>query len=235
MAHENNGHRARLRERMLKEGLSSFQDHEVLEMLLFQYLPRQDTNKIAHRLLDKFGSFAGVLDASPEKLMMVDGISEVTACNIALLKEVWLRYKKSESTSISLNSLASIIKYAQLLIAESYTEKMVVVYVDQSTNFVYKEEFTSQSADSIDIDIKKIVITATRTNSAGIILFHCHPKGACDPSVADVVFTEKLYFTLASINIMLLEHIIFNASGNYFSFYKEGLIKDFSQKYTKAF
>lgn len=235
MAHENEGHRARLRERMLKEGLSSFQDHEVLEMLLFQYLPRHDTNKIAHRLLDKFGSFAGVFDASPDKLMMVDGISKVTACNIAMLKEVWLRYKQSESTNISLGSLASIIKYAQLLIADSYTEKMVVVYVDQATNFVYKEEFASNSADSIEVDTKKIVITATRTNAAGVILFHCHPKGTIDPSAEDVVFTERLYFTLASINIMLLEHIIFNAGGDYFSFYKEGLITDISNKYYKAF
>lgn len=204
-------------------------------MLLFQYLPRQDTNKIAHRLLDQFGSFAGVFDASPEKLMMVDGISEVTACNIAMLKEVWLRYKKSESANMSLGSLASIIKYAQLLIADSYTEKMVVVYVDQATNFVYKEEFTSQSADSMNIDAKKIVITATRTNAAGVILFHCHPKGICTPSVEDIAFTEKLYFTLASIDIVLLEHIIFNANGDHYSFYKEGLISDVSEKYYKAF
>lgn len=235
MAHENDGHRARLRERMLKEGLSSFQDHEVLEMLLFQYLPRHDTNKIAHRLLDKFGSFSAIFDASPDKLMMVDGISKVTACNIAMLKEVWLRYKQGASTKIELNSLASIIKYAQLLIADSYTEKMVVVYVDHSTNFVYKEEYSSNSADSIDIDVKKIVITATRTNAAGVLLFHCHPKGVCTPSDADVVFTEKMYFTLASINIMLLEHIIFNANGDYYSFYKEGLISDISEKYYKAF
>ena len=235
MAHENHGHRARLRERMLHEGLSSFQDHEVLEMLLFQYIPYKDTNKLAHRLLDKFGSFAGVFDASPEQLMMVDGISKVTACNIAMLKEVWLRYKKSESLKMSLGSMASIVKYAQLIIADSYTEKLVVVYVDSSTNFVYKEEFTSNRVDSLDVDTKRIVITATRTNAAGVLLFHCHPKGTCAPSSEDITFTEKLYFTLASINIMLLEHIIFNAGGEHYSFYREGIITDISDKYSKAF
>ena len=231
MAHENEGHRARLRERMLKEGLSSFQDHEVLEMLLFQYLPRHDTNKIAHRLLDKFGSFAGVFDASPDKLMMVDGISKVTACNIAMLKEVWLRYKQSESTNISLGSLASIIKYAQLLIADSYTEKMVVVYVDQATNFVYKEEFASNSADSIEVDTKKIVITATRTNAAGVILFHCHSNAPCKPSDDDKHYTEKLYFALAPMNIALLEHMIFNKQGDYYSFHQRGIMTDIAAKY----
>ena len=87
MAHENDGHRARLRERMIKEGLDSFQDHEVLELLLFQYLPRKDTNKLAHTLLDKFGSFAGVLNASPQQLMTVEGVSEATACNLGCSKK----------------------------------------------------------------------------------------------------------------------------------------------------
>ena len=234
MAHENNGHRSRLRERMLKEGLSNFQDHEVLELLLFQYLPYKDTNKIAHNLLQKFGSFAGVLNASPEQLMTVDGISQVTACNLAVLKEVFQRYRVSDAKKKTLSGLSSIIKYAQLLIAESYTERLVVVYVDHSTSFLYQEEFTSDSADEINVDSKKIVATAMRVNAAGVILFHCHVKGVCKPSAADVRFTEKLYFALASIDLVLLEHMIFNANGEYYSFFNEGEIKKISDKYVKT-
>ena len=231
MAHENNGHRARLRERMMREGLSNFQDHEVLEMLLFQYLPYKDTNKIAHNLLDKFGSFAGVLNASPEQLMTVSGVSEVTACNIAVLKEVWLRYKRSEAQKIRLDGLKSIIEYAKTLIAESYTERLVVVYVDNSTRFVYRDEFASDSSQELRLDPKSIMTSAMRVGAAGVILFHCHVNGECRPSSDDLRFTEKLMFALASINVVLLEHIIFNNESEHYSFFHSGDIGKLEEKY----
>lgn len=234
MAHENDGHRKRLRERMLKEGLSNFQDHEVLEFLLFQYLPYKDTNKIAHNLLAKFGSFAGILNAAPEQLMTVDGISQVTACNIAVLKEVFQRYKASDAKKLSLRGLSSIIKYAQLLIADSYAERLVVVYVDHATNFLYQEEFNSDSTEQVYVDSKKIVTTAMRVSAAGVMLFHCHVDGECEPSEADKRFTEKLYFALASINLVLLEHMIFNAEGDYYSFFSKGDIAEMAQKFANT-
>lgn len=227
----NEGHRSRLRNRMMKEGLNGFQDHEVLELLLFQYLPRRDTNKLAHDLINKFGSFANVLDASPEQLMSVKGVSETTACNLAMLKEVWQRYRQSAAQKLSLSKLSSIVKYSQKIIADSYVEKVVVVYVDNSTNFLLSEEFASDSAQSANVDLKKIISTAVRANAAGVILFHCHVHGACKPSRDDLEFTEKLFFTLANLNIVLLEHIIFNDSGDYYSFYKENIIAELSKRY----
>lgn len=234
MAHENNGHRARLRERMMKEGLGNFQDHEVLEMLLFQYLPYKDTNKIAHNLLDKFGSIAGVLNASPEQLMTVDGISTATACNLAVLKEVWLRYKRSDANKIRLDGVKSIVEYAQTLISESYTEKLVAVYVDSSTRFIYRDEFTSDSAQQIQVDPKVILATALRTNAAGVMLFHCHVSGSCNPSADDMRFSEKLFFALASINLVLLEHIIFNNRNEFYSFFQSGDIEAIEEKYKNS-
>lgn len=231
MDNVNEGHRSRLRNRMMKEGLSGFQDHEVLELLLFQYLPRRDTNKLAHDLINKFGSFANVLDASPEQLMSVKGISQTTACNLAMLKEVWQRYRQSAAQKLSLSKLSSIVKYSQKIIADSYVEKVVVVYVDNATNFLLSEEFSSDSAQSASVDLKKIISTAVRANAAGVILFHCHVHGVCKPSRDDLEFTEKLFFTLANLNIVLLEHIIFNDSGDYYSFYKENIIAELSKKY----
>ena len=136
MAHENDGHRTRLRERMMREGASGFQDHEVLELLLFGSVARKDTNKLAHNLLSKFGGFSAVLNASPEQLMTVKGVSTVTACNIAILKEVFHRYKKDEQDKSQLKGLASIIRYVQTTISDSFYERMVVVYVDGATTFM---------------------------------------------------------------------------------------------------
>ena len=235
MAHENNGHRARLRERMMKEGLNAFQDHEVLELLLFQYLPYKDTNKIAHKLLNKFGGFDGVLDADPDQLMTVEGISKVTACNLAVLKEVFARYRRSSVQKVNLGSIEAIIKYAHTMVEDATREKVVVVYLDHATNFKYSEEFTSGKVDKVNVDAKQIVSTALRVNAGGVILFHCHVNGVCKPSIADKEFTKQLFVALASVEVVLLEHIIFNGSEDYFSFFKEGLIKELSNKYKENF
>ena len=235
MAHENNGHRARMRQRMMKEGVDGFQDHEVLEFLLFQYLPYKDTNKIAHNLLNKFGSFAGVLDASPEQLMTVDGISEVTACNLAVLKEVFVRYRRQDVSKLNLSKADAITRYARSIVEENYCEKLVVVYVDHATNYKHSEEFTSGKIDRVIVDNKQVVSTAMRVNAAGVILFHCHVDGVCRPSVADKDFTKQLFIALASIDVVLLDHIIFNGNDEFFSFYKEGLITELATKFKESF
>lgn len=233
MAGVNSGHRQRLRERMIKEGLDGFADHEILELLLFQYLPRKDTNKIAHNLLSKFGGFANVLNAAPEQLMTVDGVSQVTACNLSLLKEVWRRYKRDESKKINLGGVSSIMNYARVLIAESYVERFVAVYVDGGTNFLFSEDYDSDNIGSVNVDVKKMVATAVRLNASGVILYHCHVQGSVAPSEQDVKFTEKIYVALAVINVALLEHVIFNAEGAFYSFFKEGLMDAFAAKYAK--
>lgn len=235
MSNENVGHRHRLRERMLKEGLHGFQDHEILELLLYQYIPRHDTNKLAHNLLTKFGSFANVLDASPAQLMSVSGISSTTACNISMLKEVWHRYKRSYAETIQLKNLSDIIQYAKLNIGDYYYEKLVVVYVDFATKFIMEEEFTSNDIHQVCVNPAHIYLSAIRTNAAGVILFHCHVKGLCYPSEQDIRFTEKLYFILASLDVVLLEHVIFNNTDSHYSFYSEGEIKKMADKYKEIF
>jgi len=225
MANVNDGHRQRLRERMQKEGLQSFKDHEVLELLLFQSVPRKDTNKLAHTLLARFGNLYNVLNAGPDELMLVKGVSEVTACNLSMLKEVWRRYKREENEKIDLGSVSDILKYARILVAESYAERVVVVYVDRGTKFLFSEEFTTtESVHSVYVDIKKVIASAVRLKASGIMLFHCHIQGDCVPSGDDVNFTEKLIYALSGLEIVLLEHIIFNAEGDYYSFYAEGVI-----------
>ena len=235
MAHENVGHRARLRQRMMKEGLDSFQDHEVLEMLLCQYLPYKDTNKIAHNLISKFGSFAGVLNAEPKQLMTVNGVSEVTACNIAVLKEVLARYRRSQASAINLSNVSDIMQYAHKLTEDNYCEKLVVVYLDHATNFVYSDEFTSNSVDMVGVEIKQIAASAMRTNASGVMLFHCHVNGVCLPSKADLDFTAQLMVALKSLDIVLIEHTIFNNAGGWYSFYEQGLLAELEQNCKKAF
>jgi DNA repair protein RadC len=232
MENVNEGHRARLRERMKKEGLTGFQDHEVLELLLFYFIPRKDTNKIAHNLLNKFGNFFNLLYATPEQLMAIDGISEVTAYGILSLKEVYQRYVRSVENNTSLKGLNAIIQYAKKLVNESYTEKMVVVFVDDSTHFLSREEYYSETGKEVYVTVKSIVKAALKARASGVILFHCHVVGNCEPVDEELFFTEKLFITLANLDIDLLENLIFNRRDVY-SYNKEKDIENIRQRYLR--
>ena len=233
MSQHNEGHRERLRERMLKEGLGSFQDHEVLELLLFQYIPRKDTNKIAHDLLDQFGSIYNILNAPPEQLMTVDGVSKMTACNLSMLKEVLQRYTRGQASRKKFAGVQSMIDFAKLLIANCYVEQLVFVFVDNTTTYLHHEIYTSNDTQRVTIDVKKIVATAVRVGATGVVVAHCHPNGELEPSEADIKFTRNLFFALGSLDVLILDHVIFNGGNNYFSMYDRGIMKQIQSDYCK--
>lgn len=231
MDNVNSGHRKRLRVRMMKEGLEGFQEHEILEMLLYSYIPRQDTNKLAHRLIDKYGSLFGVLEADPQKLAAEKGMSETIACSLGLIKQIVQWYIKKSAETIRLNSVGEIIRYTQVLLSESYVEKFVVVYVDSGSKLIMRDDFCSNRNDKVFVDTRQVITNAARCNAAGVILFHCHVDGACKPSNDDLLFTKKLYFALASMDVMLLDHIVFNRYNEFHSFYSEDELQAIAKQY----
>ena len=87
------GHRSRLRQRFLKQGIEGFEPHNILEILLFYGIPYRDTNDIAHKLIDKFGSLEGVFDADIKELTKIDGIGENSATLIKLVPQISKYYK----------------------------------------------------------------------------------------------------------------------------------------------
>lgn len=234
MQNINQGHRQRLRERYLSEGLDGFKDHEVLELLLFQYIPYKDTNKIAHSLIERFGTLANVLEASPDQLKQVKGISDVTAVNIALLRDVWYRYNKSVLQSKPLDNLSDVMIYAKQLLRHSTCERMIVVYVDSASNFLKKTEYSSNNANTILVTPKQIVTEAVQYNASGVMLFHCHVKGTTQPSNDDNDFTEKLFVTLSGINVALIDHIILGEDEDYYSYFENKRLQYLLKKYNET-
>ena len=148
------GHRERLRKRYLASGLDSFADHEVLELLLFQFLPYRDTNEIAHALIDKFGSLPNVLDATAEQLMTVKGISNVTAVNLSLLKQVFFRCQRSFVEDKTLNTLSEVMHYAFSLLTAGDFERSLVIYLDASGTVVNKRMYCSQDEMGVKLTVK---------------------------------------------------------------------------------
>ena len=113
------GHRQRCKQRFLRAGAEGFDDHQLLELLLFYAIPRCDTNETAHRLLKRFGSLQGVLYADPGELAAVEGIGESAAVLLRLTGDLSLRARKAALPEKLLNSPDRAGAYfAELLLAE---------------------------------------------------------------------------------------------------------------------
>ena len=98
------GHRARMRTKLMESGERVFADHELLEVLLYYAIPRRDTNELAHRLLEQFGSLQGVLSASAQELACVKGVGEYAAAHIKIVTILQRRAARSAKEQI-LNSV----------------------------------------------------------------------------------------------------------------------------------
>lgn len=211
------GHRERLKQKFLKHGLASFESHEVLELLLFYAIPRCDTNPIAHRLINEFGSLAGVLDASAEDLCRVEGIGSSAAALIVLFREVLERYLVEKQTPPpSLNSLQEIAAYLEPYFFTETKEKAIALYFNGRREVLGCVTLSRGSIVGTEATARDIAENAFRLNATGVVLAHNHPVGDAAPSTQDVETTRSLVASLRPMNIELIDHLIF-APNSYFS------------------
>ena len=94
------GHRERMREKYRAAGLDAFSSHEVIELLLFYANKRSDTNPVAHRLIEHFGSLPAVLEAEYDDLIKVDGVGDTAATLITLMPHLFRRYTSEKAEKI---------------------------------------------------------------------------------------------------------------------------------------
>lgn len=229
----NQGHRERLRKRYLENGMHSLQDHEVLELLLFQSIPFKDTNRLAHELINAFGSLDNVLLAPPEKLMEVNGVSKVTATNLAMLKDLKERVDEITAERRSVYTFSEIMNRAKCMIGYCTTERALIVYLNSDMKYIAEDKLYSSSDHQLALDTQKIIESALRHNAKGVIVFHNHVNASCRPSADDVAFAESLHLALYAMKMVFVDHIIFNRDGDYYSFQEDRKLSDLDSKYKK--
>lgn len=212
------GHRERVKKRVLKEGLDSFEEHQILELLLFYCIPMKDTNELAHQLIDTFGSLNGVLDASPSDLSKKSGITENTALFLSLIPSLARRYEhgKFKKKEI-LSSTSSAGKYAVSLFTGRLYEVFYVICLDTQNKVNQATLLHEGTINEAPVYPRLIVETALRHQAASIILAHNHPGGRLEPSQADINVTEKIKTAMEAISIAVVDHIIV-ANDSYYSF-----------------
>ena len=204
-----NGHRQRLKERFLQEGIDGFEEHNALELLLFYCMPRTDTNPLAHRLIEHFGSFAAVLDASPEELEKVEGVGHNISTFLSFIPQVDRYYQISKVKNRKV--LSSVEDCCDFIVPYFRNRKNEVVYIlcmDAKCKVLCMKELGEGSVNSAGVPIRRIVDVAMKANATTVILAHNHPGGIAVPSADDVHTTHRVAQALEAVDIVLADHLI---------------------------
>ena len=203
------GHRQRLKERFRREGLDNFDELYVLELLLFYCIPRVDTNPLAHRLLDHFGSLAKVLDASTEELERVEGVTHNVSTFLSLITQAGRYYQVKRSAPGQI--LRTIDQCGHYLTPYFYGREQETVFLlclDAKCKVICCKKVGEGSVNSANVPIRRIVEMALGANATTVVLAHNHPSGLAIPSADDIETTGRVANALESVEIILADHIV---------------------------
>ena len=202
-------HRARMQERVERDGLDSLAEHEALEYLLFLSIPRADTNALAHRLIQHFGDFCKVLEAEPEELMQVEGVGPKSARLISTVMACSRYYElKKRKTRLSLNSAETAIAYVKPLFRGVQNEQLYLILLDDACRPVQDLRIAEGVPNRVAVDTRKLLRAVARTNSTCGILAHNHPTGLAIPSEADRLTTYHIMEVTGQLGFTIMDHII---------------------------
>lgn len=217
------GHRDRLRERFLNAP-GSLPDYELLELLLFMAIPRKDVKPIAKRLIDRFKNINGVLNASLNDLMGIEGISQNTATAIRAIRHAGLRLLKQDIMGRPiLNSWQRLIEYLEAAMANDSNEHFRLLFLNKKNEVIADEVQQTGTVDHTPAYPREIMKRALELGATAIILVHNHPSGDPTPSGADVALTKQIIAAAAPFDIVIHDHLIVSRNGTQ-SFKTLGLI-----------
>lgn len=218
------GHRQRVKARFLTEGLDAFDDHQLLELLLFYAIPRKDTNELAHKMIQEFGSLPNLWEADALDIEKRCDVSENAAILISLISPLARRYFKDKwGEKPALNSSSRAGEYAVSLFIGRPYEVFYLICLDSQNRVNYAQLVHKGTINEAPVYPRLIVETALRHQANAVILAHNHPGGSLRPSEADREVTKKLAAALEAIAIHVVDHIIV-AGDRYFSFTEQGLL-----------
>lgn len=221
------GHRERLKETYLENGLDRMNDIQALELLLFYAVARRDTNELAHALLARFGSLDAVFHASVEELREVPGVGSHTAILLTMIPQIMKKSAVSKTGEIhQITSSHDAGRYLVPRFMEEQDEVVLMLCLDNKRSILCCCEMGRGVVNTVNINIRRAVEKALRVKASSVILAHNHPGGLAIPSREDDLVTKNLYNALEIVGIHLEDHIIV-ADGDYVSMADTGIMQHY--------
>ena len=228
---DSQGHRERIKEKFLKNGIDGFAEYEILELLLTYCIPRKDTKPIAKELLNKFKSLDNVFKADFDKLSAIDGLGKNSIAFLKLIgdlpsiiyKDELKNKKLVDKETLKISNKDILLKYLRNKIGYEEIEKFYIIYLSSSNEVIEFEENSAGTLDRSSVYPREIYKRVINLNAKSIILAHNHPSDNITPSKSDIELTNEIAKGLKNFGALLIEHIIITKN-SYFSFLEEGLI-----------
>ncbi len=202
-------HRERVRNRFRQEGLDNFSEVHALELLLFYAIAQVDTKPLARELLNRFGTFAQVLEATEEELMTVKGVGPGVATYLTLLNAA-CRYQRVSNlnSDLALTDSAAYGEYLREFFVGRRNEAVMLLCLDAKCKVRNCRLLSEGDVNAIHLPVRKVVEAALAANATSVVIAHNHPSGIALPSKEDVAVTRQVATALGSIGIVLADHII---------------------------
>jgi DNA repair protein RadC len=211
----NNGHRERLRQRFMGGGADAMPDYELLELVLFNAIPRKDTKPLAKILIAKFGSFAEVVNAPELRLAEVPGVSARIIIELKVIRAASLRLLKGQIMERpALSSWNQVLEYCRAAMSFETREQFRILFLDKKNNLIADEVQQEGTVDHTPVYVREVVKRALELSATAIILAHNHPSGDPTPSRADIDMTRMIIDAAKPLGILVHDHIIVGRQGH---------------------
>ncbi len=216
------GHRKRVKENVIKNGFSQLEEHKLLELMLFYSIPRGDTNELAHKLLNEFGSLDELFKASPDRLKRVEGVGDNTSVMIGTVGELFFRMSKAQPIKKrNYKSVTDLKELSRSNLNGEKIEKIILFCFDSSWRLKKSVVLSSGNENTATMDICKIVQTVLDTSAPVSVIAHNHPTSVAEPSAADIDATRNVSVMLRKLGFSLADHIIVGEDGDTYSMYSD--------------
>jgi DNA repair protein RadC len=214
-ADQRTGHRQRLKKRFVAGGPEALPDYELLELVLFNAIPRRDTKPVAKRLIERFGSFAEVVNAPPERLKEVKGVGDAAIMQLKLVRAGALRLMQGGIMQRPvLASWSAVLDYCRAAMGFEAREQFRILFLDKKNRLIADEVQQEGTVDHTPVYVREIVKRSLELSASAIILVHNHPSGDPTPSRADIDMTKQIVDAARPLGVTIHDHIIVGKQGH---------------------
>lgn len=209
------GHRERLRARFREAGADAVTDYELLELVLFRAIPKRDVKPLAKDLIAKFGSFAEVLAAPPQRLAEIKGVGEAVVTDLKIVQAAASRIARGQVKKRPvLSSWSAVLDYCRTAMAFADKEQLRVLFLDKRNQLIVDELQQTGTVDHTPVYPREVVKRALEVGATAIILVHNHPSGDPTPSRADIEMTQSIVEIAKPLGISVHDHLIVGKEGH---------------------
>ena len=208
------GHRDRLRGKLLKRGAAALDDYEVLEVLLMAFIPRRDVKPVAKALQARFGSLSGILAAPASELVEIEGVGETVAAYLKAITELNARAAREEiRQKTAISSWSALIEYVRTELQHEKREQFRILFLDRKNQLITDEIMGHGTVDHAPVYPREVARRALELHASALVLVHNHPSGDTTPSRADIDITREIIDALNPFDITVHDHLIAGTGG----------------------